>query len=144
MTELADRLAIQDLNTRFAVSFDSFQLDATVDCWSEDGVLDERPIGFGLHEGQNEIRAFFRDKLFANARHVIHVMFNHLIDEIDGDKATGSAFTLVEIVRTDGVYARAHAKYEDSYVKVAGAWKFQSRTVRTSFPHDALSLPQGS
>ena len=134
MNQLADRAAIHDLNTRYAVAFDSFQLEESSGCWAEDGVLDERETGHGLFEGRAAVRDFFRDTLFAHARHVIHVMFNHLVTAIDGDHATGSVFCLVEVVKSDGGYVRSHVKYEDEYVRVDGEWKFRSRVLKPSFP----------
>ncbi|MEU0844466.1 nuclear transport factor 2 family protein [Streptomyces sp. NPDC005962] len=61
MNHLADRAAIHDLNTRYAVAFDSFRSDESSGCWAEDGVLDERETGFGLFQGRDAVRAFFRD-----------------------------------------------------------------------------------
>ncbi|WPB91239.1 nuclear transport factor 2 family protein [Streptomyces malaysiensis] len=58
-----DRAEIQDLNSRYAIAFDSGRLDESVDCWAED----------------------------------------------------------------------------DRYVRVAGRWKFASRVITSSFPHEALT-----
>ncbi|WP_199921488.1 nuclear transport factor 2 family protein, partial [Streptomyces rimosus] len=52
MNHLADRAAIHDLNTRYAVAFDGFRLNESSGCWAEDGVLDERETGFGLFQGR--------------------------------------------------------------------------------------------
>ncbi|MEU1982051.1 nuclear transport factor 2 family protein [Nocardia sp. NPDC019395] len=134
MNQLADRAAIHDLNARYAIAFDGFQLDESSGCWAEDGVLDERETGLGLFRGRETIREFFRDELFAHARHVIHVMFNHLITDIEDDRAAGSVFCVVEVVTTDGDYIRSHVAYEDEYVRVDGQWKFGSRVIKPSFP----------
>ncbi|WHX18943.1 nuclear transport factor 2 family protein [Streptomyces malaysiensis subsp. malaysiensis] len=134
-----DRAEIQDLNSRYAIAFDSGRLGESVDCWAEDGILDETEAGFGLFEGREAIRAFFRDNLMANSTNVVHMMFNHLVTSIDGDHGEGSVHCLVEIVKTDGSYARAHVKYNDRYVRVAGRWKFASRVITSSFPHEALT-----
>jgi hypothetical protein len=131
-----DRAGIHDLNTRYATTFDNFQLEDCVECWTEDGVLDETRLGNGLFESRGEIRDFFRDRLFANAAHVIHLMFNHLVGEVDGDRAVGYVYCLVEVVKRDGGYVRLHCKYTDDYVRVGGEWKFQRRTISSSFPTD--------
>lgn len=131
-------LAIHDLNSYYAVAFDSFQLDESVDCWVEGGILDESETGFGVFQGRDAIREFFRDTLFANAEHVIHMMFNHLVRSIDGDRAEGCVFCLVEVATKDGGRRRAHVKYEDEYVRQDGVWKFGSRVVTSAFPHDPL------
>lgn len=139
MSYLSDRAEIQDLNTTFAVTFDNFELEKCVNCWTKDGILDEREIGFALYDSRNAIRDFFRDSLFANAKHVIHIMFSHLISEIKGNKAKGRAYALVEVMMNDGTYRRAHTLYIDEYVKKDGQWKFKSRVIRSSFPHDAMA-----
>ncbi|MGW8378203.1 nuclear transport factor 2 family protein [Streptomyces sp. ODS28] len=136
---IEDRAEIQDLNSRYAVAFDGGRLDEAVECWAEDGVLDETETGFGLFEGRDAIRAFFRDTLMANSAHVIHMMFNHLITRIDGDHGEGSVHCQVEVVKTDGGYARAHVKYTDRYVRDGGGWRFASRVVTSAFPHQALT-----
>lgn len=134
-----NRAEIQDLNSRYATAFDSGQLDESVGCWAEDGTLDETETGFGLFEGREAIRVFFRDTLMANSRNVVHLMFNHLITRIEGDRGEGRVNCLVELVKTDGSYARAHIVYSDRYVRVAGRWKFASRVVTSSFPHETLT-----
>lgn len=138
MDDLADRVAIHDLNSRYAVSFDTFQLDEAVTCWTVDGVLDESETGFGVFRGHDAIRGFFRDTLFAHAAHVVHLMFNHLVTSIDGDTAEGVVYCLTEVATKDGGHVRAHVRYEDEYVRVAEQWKFRSRVIRSAFPHDAL------
>ena len=50
---LPDRLAIHDLNTTYALVFDSFQLEESVNCWTEDGILDESETGFGVFHGRD-------------------------------------------------------------------------------------------
>ncbi|GAA1718252.1 nuclear transport factor 2 family protein [Streptomyces yatensis] len=134
MNHLLDRAAIHDLNTRYAVAFDGFRLNESSGCWAEDGVLDERETGFGLFQGREAIRDFFRDSLFAHARNVIHIMFNHLVTDIEGNRAAGSVSCLVEVVKNDGGYVRSHVKYEDEYIRVDGQWKFGSRVIKPSFP----------
>ncbi|MFI2241487.1 nuclear transport factor 2 family protein [Streptomyces chrestomyceticus] len=134
-----NRAEIQDLNTRYAIAFDSRQLDESVGCWAEDGILDETEGGFGLFEGRQAIRAFFRDSLMANSTHVVHMMFNHLITSIEGDHGEGRVNCLVEIMKTDGSHARAHVTYNDRYVRIAGRWKFASRVVTSAFPHEPLT-----
>ncbi|WP_033043257.1 nuclear transport factor 2 family protein, partial [Streptomyces rimosus] len=74
---------------------DGFRLNESSGCWAEDGVLDERETGFGLFQGREAIRDFFRDSLFAHARNVIHIMFNHLVTDIEGNRAAGSVSCLV-------------------------------------------------
>ncbi|OKH99810.1 hypothetical protein A6A06_22330 [Streptomyces sp. CB02923] len=131
-----DRAEIQDLNSRYAIAFDSRCLDEAVDCWAEDGILDETGTGFGLFEGHAAIRAYF-GKLMDGFPHVIHVMFNHLTTGIDGDHGAGSVHCLVEFVSTDGSYDRVHVKYDDRYVRVGGGWKFASRVLTPTFPRGA-------
>ncbi|WP_371858782.1 nuclear transport factor 2 family protein [Streptomyces chrestomyceticus] len=96
--------------------------------------MDETEGGFGLFEGREAIRAFFRDSLMANSTHVVHMMFNHLITSIEGDHGEGRVNCLVEIMKTDGSCARAHVTYNDRYVRVAGRWKFAGRVNHLGLP----------
>jgi ketosteroid isomerase-like protein len=139
MDRIDDRAAIHDLNSLYAISFDEFRLAECVNCWTHDGVLDESETGFGVFHGREEIRKFFRDSLFANAQHVVHLMFNHLVTDIDGDTATGRVSCLTEIVRNDGAHLRAYVTYTDDYRRTDGEWKFGSRTITSAFPHEALN-----
>ena len=67
------------------------------------------------------------------------MMFNHLVHGIDGDRAEGSVFCLVEVATTDGGHRRAHVRYDDEYVRCNGAWKFGKRVITSAFPHDPLA-----
>ena len=127
---LEDRAAIQDLNSRYATMCDTFQLEATLDCWTDDAVFDERESGYGEIRGKEALRAFFRDTIFATNAFMVHMMSNHLIDFVDADRATGSVWLIAESVKKSGVRSRVIARYEDEYRRTEQGWKFQLRSIR--------------
>jgi len=57
LESLEDRLAIQDLNQRYAVHVDLHEIDKWVDLFTQDAVFDEREFGTPLMTGHDAIRA---------------------------------------------------------------------------------------
>jgi hypothetical protein len=139
MDRLQARADIQDLNSFYALAVDTFRLEDAVNCWTVDGVFDERQSGLDRYQGHDQIRAFFKDTILANISAVVHFMANHLITDITETTAKGTVFTLVEVIKKDGVRSRVIAMYEDDYAKVDGAWKFRSRVIHTEFPREIVA-----
>ena len=137
---IEDKIAIQELNYRYALHVDSMQIAEWVDVFAPDGVLDEREFGLGLHAGHDGLRAYGR-KMEDEVVLQVHLMLNHLITGTTPDTATGTAFALVEAVTRVIGRVRFHVRYDDEYVRLGGAWKFRSRILRKSFDPEVVSPP---
>ena len=135
---LANRAAIQDLAIFYAVSCDTGQLEATVDCWMPEGSFDERASGFDLLAGHSQIRAFFRDTVFSNFKSTVLLTANHHITDIGETTAKGVVFTLIESLKADGVRSRVQGCYHDEYQKTRGRWRFKSRAFEVTFPREII------
>ena len=60
MTDVTDRLAIQDLTARYSFYTDTLQMEPWLALWFEDGIFDETATNTGYHEGLPALRAFFQ------------------------------------------------------------------------------------
>ncbi|MEJ7935511.1 nuclear transport factor 2 family protein [Sphingobium sp. AN558] len=138
MLSADDRFALQDLVNRYPYHIDLWQVDAWVDLFVEDGVLDESALGMGVHSGRQGIAAYGA-QLKADVLHVVHLMMNHLILESKADRASGSVFALVEADTRSSGQARYYIRYEDSYVRTASGWRFKKRSIFPLFPPQIIS-----
>lgn len=146
MEELAKRLqvledieAIKKMKAEFhALCDEGYQdLDGIMDFFVEDGVWDGE--AFGTYAGRAAIRALFAD-VPKTLPFVRHQVMNPII-EVDGDTATGQwyLFQPSTMVGDDGAQAVwGSAKYDETYVRVDGKWKFQRLGVTLGFwtPYD--------
>jgi len=136
-----DRLDIKDLNYRYAIYVDSYQVDAWTDLFTEDAYFDESQFEMGLHEGHDRIRAY-AVLLGETTTYMSHLMGNHLVENITADSATGTAFSLIEVQTKDGARTRYQVVYKDEYKKVDGAWKFARRVLHKTFEPETF-IPAG-
>jgi hypothetical protein len=59
-----------------------------------------------------------------------HMTLNHLYDvDVDGDRGTGRATTVVSIATPSGYKVMGQGAYHDDLVKVGGEWKIRHRRV---------------
>ena len=141
MQDFLEKAAIGELVHRYATMVDTFRLEETLDCWTDDAVFDETDTGFGTFSGREELRHFFQDQVFSRHRLLIHLTGNHLVTLGEKGRASGTAFVMAESIRLDGVRSRMIAMYEDEYIKGAdGVWRFSRRTMRRAFPREYSHL----
>lgn len=134
---IEDKIAIHDLCHRYAIFIDTYQIDAWVSQFTPDVIFDEREFDFGLHEGQEAVRAYGHF-LRQTTRHMSHIMSNHLVEGMSEGEAKGTATGLIEAMTTDGTRTRYLVFYEDRYRKLHRAWKIHRRTLRKSFEPEVL------
>lgn len=129
-----DRLAIQELNYKYAYYVDSFEPDNWAMIFAPDGILDESDFfDDARFAGRDAIRAY-GTKISDTVEHIVHLMANHLIWDLTPTTARGTAFSLVETMRKTGERLRFHVKYEDEYVKIGDSWTIARRKLCKSFP----------
>jgi len=132
-----DKIALQELNHRYALHIDFHQIDEWVALFTEDAVLDERELGFAVHEGRAAIRAY-GEMLAASVLYAAHLVPNILVTQASPDEAQGTVLALVEAVMRDRSRMRYQIWYEDSYVRQGGEWRFRKRVVRPTLPPERM------
>ena len=135
---LEDRLAVQELNFLYAYHIDSFRIDEWVGVFTQDAFFDESEFGNGHFKGHEEIRAYGL-QLADTVLHVVHLMNNQLIFDLEPTFARGTVFSLCEAMMKTGERTRHQVKYEDEYIKIGGSWKIAKRVLRSSFPVELVS-----
>ena len=133
-----DRLAIDELHSRYTLALNWQDADAVANTFAPDGVLD---WAGGMIEGREAIRAevhtmraFFAKAEAADAplraAHLRHFITNKIID-VDGDAARtiGYWFELNNDNRLRWPYVGAYGHYEDTLVRLPEGWRFLRRTI---------------
>lgn len=129
-----DRLAIQELNFKYALYVDTFEPDNWAQIFAPDAVLDESAFfPDAQFSGRDAIRAYGA-KIKENVHHIIHLITNHIISNLTANTACGTAFALVETMRKNGERVRFHVRYDDEYVKIGDSWLIAKRKLGKSFP----------
>lgn len=122
-----DRAVIVELSARYLHAFDRGDVDAWLDCFTEDGIFEAVP------EAPATGRTALRDYA---ACLVVDVPVRHapaaLWVQGDGDSATmRSYFTMMRL--SDPPETIQVGRYEDRLAKVAGEWKIARRRVITDW-----------
>jgi hypothetical protein len=138
---IQDRLAIQELNQRYAVHVDLHEVDTWTSLFTEEVQFDEREFGAPLMVGREDIRAYGHH-LADIVEHALHHMTTHVIEDLTATSARGMAFAVVESLRKNGSHVRSHVVYHDRYVKVDGKWLFAERILRRTLPDEVLAAPR--
>ena len=121
---LLDREAIRDLPTRYCDCVWQDDLDSLLKLFTKDGefIIDnagKRTAAKGL----TAMRKMYRQGLSIGPRPYIH---NHVIMMDDATHAHGRAYLALHSIKQNMQFIGA-GYYNDSYVKVKGAWRFQRR-----------------
>lgn len=135
---IEDRLAIHELNQRYAVHVDLRQGDAWAELFTEDVWFDEREFGTPPMSGREEVRAYGR-MLAENVRYALHHMTTHAVFDLTDTSARGVAFAVVEAQLNDGDHARHQVIYHDRYEKIDGRWLFAERVLKSTLPSETFA-----
>jgi uncharacterized protein (TIGR02246 family) len=128
MSEIEDRLAINDLFVRYTTALDAGDIETVVGCFTPDAVL-ESPL-IGVIAGQEAIHAFAGR--FAAQREA-GTQFRHMISNlaatIEGNRARATCYLLVLITRDGKNRQLPPGRYECDRVKESCGWLFRRRVV---------------
>jgi len=123
ITRLEDIEAIKQLKALYCdICDDMHNPDRIASLFAENGIWEGGD--FGKAEGHDAIRELFRgfQKMFSFSQHNI---MNRRI-EVDGNRATGTWYIMGPWTHTEGdKEIWMTARYDDDYVKIDGAWKYQ-------------------
>ena len=121
---LADKDEIRELTARYCFAVAEGDADAIVELFCEDGSFRMRDRSYEGVEGLRELYAGA-----AAGTTPKPFIQNHVI-EVDGDTATGRCGVEIRMVRKGEAYTVA-GHYADTYRRVDGRWRFQSRDFMT-------------
>jgi uncharacterized protein (TIGR02246 family) len=123
---LEDKEQIAQVLIDYGRHLDARNLAAYASLFATDG---EWVGGFGTVKGRANIQAFMEKSLGSgpNRGNSYHIMSNFTIT-VKGDTATAwSRWTFVTPGASGATIAQA-GRYDDTFVRESGAWKFQTRT----------------
>jgi hypothetical protein len=128
LSEIADRLLIEDLFVRYTTALDRGDIETIVQCFAADGTLESPAVGgYAGHDGIREFATRFAGfhQGGAQLRHFI----SNLAVELDGDHARATCYLLNVLTRDGQSRMLAPGHYECDLVKLDGRWLFQRRVV---------------
>lgn len=128
--DLIDREAIRDLASRYVDRVWHKDIDGVVALFDEDARFDTEE--YPPVSGRAALADVF--KIIFDTQDLEPWVHNHVVD-LDGDTATGRCFLDLRMIR-DGKRLFATGFYDDTYVRVDGAWRFARRkvTMRSFWP----------
>jgi ketosteroid isomerase-like protein len=144
LRRLEDTEQIRQLNLAYRRHLDARDLDAYGRLFADDG---EWLGGTGYGKGPAGITAMLKERLAGNPAPPGPTSW-HLVTEskidVHGDRATGMiTWALVQRGDGDTPVMRLLGRYDDSYVRQRGRWRYQRRIAHTDLPHRELDLPPG-
>jgi uncharacterized protein (TIGR02246 family) len=122
-----EKLAIQELCSRYCQTIDAQDSEGWAHCFTPDGAFEFDGHVVRGHEALRE----YADT-HTRVMRTRHMTLNHLY-EVHGDRATGRATTVVSIATPGGYKIMGQGPYEDDLVKVNGEWKIRYRRVSNDY-----------
>jgi hypothetical protein len=125
--DLAARQELSDLVNLYFFAIDDRDLAGVVELFAPSGAFRHADGAVNV-VGRDSISDFFQNQWARNIKS-IHSL-NGQIATLDGlDLAHGTVSAAAELVTPQGA-VRAALRYEDSYIRFDGRWRFQDRLVR--------------
>ena len=125
--EQADRQAIADLLARFCERIDEYDIDAVVELFAPDCVVDYGPGRGGEQTGRQALHARL-SKGQGQFRRTHHQLGQARI-EAAGNAATAITYVTAWHERWDGVRETAHLQYRDRFLRSPAGWLISERRV---------------
>ena len=125
---------INNVFIRYANALDRGDVEAVVECFSEDASL-ESPV-LGHYVGHAGIRDFatrtaqLKQKYGAQFRHVV----SNLVADVEGDRAHATCYLLDFVTRDGKTELLSPGEYDCSLRKTDGHWRFDRRVVAMDRP----------
>jgi hypothetical protein len=116
-----DKLAIQELCSRYCQTIDAQDAEGWARCFEPDGAFE---FDGRIVRGERALRVFA--EAHAVSLRGRHMTLNHLY-EVKGERASGRATTVVSIATPRGYRIMGQGVYQDDLVKVSGDWKIRHR-----------------
>ena len=130
----ADRLALRDLVEAYARAADTRDADLVRDCFVAGGTLTVHWLG---RDPSTMVMPDDAERIpqgLARYDRTLHFVGNHHA-VVDGDSATGEAYCFAHHVTGTDDHVMA-IRYEDTYRRDAGTWRFATRHLRLEWTQD--------
>ncbi len=121
---LADRDALRELRARYSHTYDGKQLEAFLELFVEDGLLQLGPTGFA--RGRDAIRKALEGPI-QSAAFAIHFTSDEISEFTGPDNAKGTSRFAVHTGREPNI--QGAGTYLDEYVRSADGWRFAARRI---------------
>jgi hypothetical protein len=123
--EWAEKLAIQELCSRYCHTIDSQDSEGWAGCFTADGAFE---FDGWVIRGRPALVEYA--EVHARLMRCRHMTLNHLY-EVRGDRATGRSTTVVTLATAGGYKILGQGCYEDRLIKQGETWLIEHRNVRT-------------
>jgi 3-phenylpropionate/cinnamic acid dioxygenase small subunit len=127
------REGIERTILRYAWSYDEFDVDGYLECFTDDAVVEVSAPGVEPVRGKHAIRDFFlaarggRAEAGQQPRHSISNVF---VDSQDGGEATARAYMTLFVTHSDGTLTtELTGTYHDRLREVDGDWRLVHRRI---------------
>src|SRR5688572_22108179 len=131
---IEDRLALQEVVNSYCAAVDRLaDVDALVNLFTEDAVIDMSAIHLPHFTGQAGIRGFF-EPVFEMMTHHAHHWSNFTIERLAGDSASISAYVIGMGHSRDGNSVQVFVQYFMDCVRSAGGWKIRRYRIQPRLP----------
>ena len=131
---IEDRLALQEVVNSYCAAVDRLSdLDALVNLFTTDAVIDMSAIHLPHVEGHAGIRGFF-GPVFETMTHHAHHWSNFRIDRLEGDEASISAYVIGMGQSKDGNSVTVYVQYFMDCVRRGEYWKIKRYRIKPRMP----------
>jgi 3-phenylpropionate/cinnamic acid dioxygenase small subunit len=133
LAEVADRLAVSDVLTRYALAMDTRDWELLASCFTEDARLDYDTSGVF---GRKDFVEHCAEGL-AKMKATQHCVTNHVV-VLDGDHAGATSYVIAQHVRENDATFTLGGTYHDELVRSGPDWRIASRRFVTSWKAGTL------
>lgn len=122
---IEDRLALEDRLIAYCSAIDSLSdMDALLDCFTEDAVFDLGGIDLPRFDGHDGIRGFFKE-VFNDMSHHAHFITNFQVNSLQANDAHCTAYIIGMGRAHDGREILVYVHYFLDFVRTDGGWKIK-------------------
>ena len=127
LTELEDKLAIQELMARYNFAINFGDSEGWANCFTEEGIFE---CPFGTFRGRPALRQYVSDRTEERRERPLRHMATNIIINVRGDRASAQCYLLLLQVLPEGPQLLTTGVYRDDLQKIGEAWLFRHRDLR--------------
>jgi ketosteroid isomerase-like protein len=132
-----ERFALEDLATAYCFRVDALDdLQALLDLFTDDAILDISDIGLARMQGKEEITQFYIG-VFNDMTHHQHYVSNFRIESYAGEQAVFWVYVNGLGQSHDGNTVDVHVRYRVEAQKQGGQWRLKEMRILTAMPMPA-------